>query len=67
MNYQSKPVFVRIKQKGNTTKNLKNCRKIFDELSVNYRQTSGDSYLVVYPTVLIPHFSQVYLLKHAKV
>ena len=41
--------------------------KIFDEFSASYRQTAVDSYLSMYPTILLPHFSQVYFSKHGKI
>ena len=41
------------------TKIWKKFRKIFGELSVNYRQTAGDSFLNKYSTILVSHFLQV--------
>ena len=62
----SRPNIVRTKQKTLPLKIL-SFWKISSELSVSSRQTAGDSYLTEYPTVLVPHFSQFYFLKHAKI
>ena len=43
----------------------KNLSSASFESSVNFRQTAGDSYLIKYPTILVPHLSQVYFSKHA--
>ena len=53
--------------KNTTTKNLRFFWKIFGEFLVNHRQTAGDPYLSKYPTILLPHFSQVYLSKQTKI
>ena len=65
MKYHSRPILTN--KNITTTQKLKNFQKMFCEFSVNYRKTAGDSYLTEYPTILFPHFSQVYLSKHANV
>ena len=46
--------------------NFTDFRKRFGNFSVNFRLTVSDSYLNKYPTILVQHFSQVYLSKHPK-
>ena len=53
--------FCENKTKNITTGNLKNFRKVSREFSVIYLQTADNSHLNKYPTILVPHFSKVYL------
>ena len=67
MNHHSKPIFVRIEQTVLQQK-FTNFHKHFDELVLGkFRQNAGESYSNKSPTILVPHFSEVYLSKHAKI
>ena len=45
----------------------KKFRKIFGELLVSYLQTNCESYLNKCSTIIVPHLSQAYLSKYAKI